>query len=52
MDGLDKGSTDNQITIRENMLIEDFLINPNKSERNFFFFRNDPYFFINQTSPV
>ena len=46
MDGLDKGSTDNQITIRENVLIENFLINPNKSER-IFFFRNDPYFFIN-----
>lgn len=36
MDGLDKGSKDNQITIRGNMLIEDFLINPNKSERIFF----------------
>ena len=45
MDGLDKGSTDNQITIRENMLIEDFLINPNKSE---IFFQKRSLFFIKQ----
>lgn len=45
VDGLDKGSTDNQITIRENMLIEDFLINPNKSE---IFFQKRSLSFIKQ----